>query len=508
MPPGRGSHMAFRTHGKAGKHLRLGVLASGGGTNLQSILDRIGEGALDADVVAVISNNSRAKALDRARALGIPALHVSAATEGSFDAADERIEAEFLSRGADLIVLAGYMKKVGPALLGAFRGRIINIHPALLPQFGGDGMYGMRVHEAVIAARARESGPTVHVVDDRYDHGAILAQRKVEVLPGDTPETLQRRVLEVEHEILPDTIRKLGETWEDYLLDRKREGLTADLIRRELDEDIGAGDITTDAIVAPELVSTAFLFSKAKGILAGMDVAADVFRAVDSSLTVRAFYRDGDLLNEGRKVADITGPVGSILRAERTALNFLGRMSGIATKTRQYVALVEGLPVRIIDTRKTAPGMRHLDKYAVKTGGGANHRFGLHDMVLIKDNHIAVSGGIRIAVEHAVDHVRRMGRCVKIEVECKSFDEVLEAMYTPADVIMLDNMDAGEIRKSVVEARKISSETGRKVLLEASGNVCLKNVREIAETGIDVISVGALTHSVVCHDFSLLFVEL
>ena len=196
-----------------GKRLRLGVLASGGGTNLQSILDRSGDGTLSADVVAVISNNSGAKALERARARGIEGLHVSAATEGSFEAADTRITRELVSRGVDLVVLAGYMKMVGPALLDAFRGRIINIHPALLPKYGGEGMYGMRVHEAVIAEGEGESGPTVHVVDDEYDHGPILAQKRVPVFPDDTPETLQKRVLAVEHEILPAAIQKLAESW-------------------------------------------------------------------------------------------------------------------------------------------------------------------------------------------------------------------------------------------------------------------------------------------------------
>ena len=205
--------MVSGDHSNDIKHLRLGVLASGGGTNLQSILDRSADGSLSAEVVAVISNNSGAKALDRARSSGVDGLHVSAATEGSFEAADSRITREFVSRGVDLVVLAGYMKMVGPVLLDTFRGKIINIHPALLPGFGGKDMYGMRVHEAVIAAGVKESGPTVHVVDDEYDHGLILAQRKVPVFPDDTPETLQKRVLAVEHEILPATIQRLAEAW-------------------------------------------------------------------------------------------------------------------------------------------------------------------------------------------------------------------------------------------------------------------------------------------------------
>jgi phosphoribosylglycinamide formyltransferase-1 len=193
--------------------LRLGVLASGGGSNLQSIIDRSRDGSLSADVVVVISNNSGAGALERARKHGIASLHISAVTEGTPESADSRIIGELISRNVDLVVLAGYMKRVGAGLLGAFAGRIINIHPALLPRFGGEGMYGMRVHEAVIASGETESGPTVHLVDNQYDHGKILAQRRVPVLPGDTPETLQKRVLAVEHELFPRTIQDLAERW-------------------------------------------------------------------------------------------------------------------------------------------------------------------------------------------------------------------------------------------------------------------------------------------------------
>ena len=195
------------------KHLKLGVLASGGGSNLQSIIDRSLEGRLSADVVVVISNNSGAGALERARRHCIDALHVSAVTEQGADAVDSRLVVEMRKRDVDLVILAGYMKKIGPLLLEAYRGNILNIHPALLPKFGGEGMYGMRVHEAVIAAKEKESGPTVHVVDERYDHGHILAQIKVPVLPDDTPETLQKRVLSKEHEIYPSVIQSIAENW-------------------------------------------------------------------------------------------------------------------------------------------------------------------------------------------------------------------------------------------------------------------------------------------------------
>ena len=196
------------------KHLRIGVLASGGGSNLQSIIDKSLDNTLNAEVVLVISNNSTAKALDRARKHGIDAVHISSVTEGSDDAVDSRITHEMLDRNVDLVVLAGYMKKIGPKLIETYRDKIINIHPALLPKFGGKNMYGMHVHEAVVASGEKESGPTVHIVDDKYDHGRILAQIKVPVYPNDTPEMLQKRVLEKEHEIFPLTIRKLSEEWE------------------------------------------------------------------------------------------------------------------------------------------------------------------------------------------------------------------------------------------------------------------------------------------------------
>ncbi|MFC1692039.1 phosphoribosylglycinamide formyltransferase [Candidatus Latescibacterota bacterium] len=195
------------------KRLRIGVLASGGGTNLQSIIDRSLDGSLMADVVVVISNNSGAGALERARKHGIDALHISALIEGSAETVDARITDEMVSRNIDIVVLAGYMKKIGPVLLEAYEGRILNIHPALLPKFGGKDMYGIHVHEAVIAAGEKESGVTVHIVDSKYDHGSILAQVKVPVYPDDTPETLQKRVLVKEHEIYPETIHRFAEQW-------------------------------------------------------------------------------------------------------------------------------------------------------------------------------------------------------------------------------------------------------------------------------------------------------
>jgi phosphoribosylglycinamide formyltransferase 1 len=191
--------------------LRIGVLASGGGSNLQSIIDRCADGYINGKVELVISNNSGAKALTRAIDKGIDALHISSITEGSEEKADIRIVNELLKRNIDIVVLAGYMKKAGDNLLKTFSGRIINIHPALLPKFGGKGMYGMNVHNAVIESGETESGPTVHYVDGHYDHGGIIKQIKVPVFPDDTPETLQKRVLGKEHDLLPEVIKKIAE---------------------------------------------------------------------------------------------------------------------------------------------------------------------------------------------------------------------------------------------------------------------------------------------------------
>lgn len=292
------------------------------------------------------------------------------------------------------------------------------------------------------------------------------------------------------------------------LMERTWAKRTDELIKKALDEDLQTGDVTTDATVPPELESTAFLFSKADGVLAGIDVAMKVFLTVDKSLEMNILFKDGTTIRHGQKVTEIKGSVKSILKAERTALNFLGRMTGIATRTSHYVNMIDGFHAKILDTRKTMPTMRHLDKYAVRVGGGSNHRFGLFDMVLIKDNHIAIAGSIRIAVECVVNSLKAKKLDMKIEVECKSFDEVIEAAYTQVEIIMLDNMDIAEIEKSVHSVRKISSDNGRKIRVEASGNVDGNNIREIAETGVDYISIGALTHSVQNHDFTLLFDEL
>ena len=195
------------------KRLKIGVLASGGGTNLQSIIDKCLDGTLSADVVVVISNNSKAGALERAHKHGIDTVHVSSVTEGSQEAVDRKITEEMISYSVDLVVLAGYMKKIGPVLLKTYEDKILNIHPALLPKFGGKDMYGMLVHEAVVDAGEKESGATVHIVDGKYDHGKILEQKRVPVFPDDTPETLRKRVLVEEQELFPKTLQKMAEQW-------------------------------------------------------------------------------------------------------------------------------------------------------------------------------------------------------------------------------------------------------------------------------------------------------
>jgi nicotinate-nucleotide pyrophosphorylase (carboxylating) len=289
------------------------------------------------------------------------------------------------------------------------------------------------------------------------------------------------------------------------------------IVERALAEDVGSGDVTSQWILPPELGVHGHLLAKAQGVLAGLEVARQVFQQVDERIALQARMKDGHALSQGDIVATVEGPAASILTAERTALNFLQRMSGIATLTGRYVEAVAGTPAVILDTRKTAPGLRLLDKWAVRLGGGQNHRLGLYDMVLIKDNHIAAAGGITQAVER----VRRRNRPglrpepfdpaqdvpveglrpepvegLAVEVEVKSLAELEEALALRVDRIMLDNMDLDEMRRAV-------EITAGRVPLEASGNVTLENVAAIAATGVDYISVGALTHSVKALDISL-----
>ena len=265
------------------------------------------------------------------------------------------------------------------------------------------------------------------------------------------------------------------------------------ILRQALAEDIGPGDVTTAAVLTGDERGQARAIAKSDLVVAGADVFREVFTLLDASLEVALSRRDGDRARPGDSLAELTGRLGSILTAERTALNFFQRLCGIATLTRRFVEEIDGTGARILDTRKTAPGLRLLDKYAVRVGGGRNHRFALFDGVLIKDNHIAAAGGIAAAVAKVRQTVAHL---MKIEVECKNAAEVEEALAAGADAVMLDNMDLPAMREAVALVR------GR-VPIEASGNVTLANVRRVAETGVDFISVGALTHSVAAADISL-----
>ncbi len=264
--------------------------------------------------------------------------------------------------------------------------------------------------------------------------------------------------------------------------------LTED-IRRWLAEDVGAGDVTTRAVVRPALTCRANVLLKEPGVVAGLAFLPGVFRALDSAVRVELRAEDGDVPGPG-VVATVTGPAASVLTGERVALNLLGRLSGIATLTRRYVDAVAGTHARILDTRKTTPGLRAAEKWAVHCGGGTNHRMGLHDGVLIKDNHLLFSASIAAAVIDA----RAIG--LPVEVECDTLDQVRQAISVTADRILLDNMSLPEL------ARAVELVAGR-VPLEASGGVTLDTVAAIARTGVDFISVGALTHAARSLDVSM-----
>ena len=269
------------------------------------------------------------------------------------------------------------------------------------------------------------------------------------------------------------------------------------LIELALLEDIGMGDLTSDAIIPDSQLGRAEFLCKEDGIVAGLEVAALVFQYCDHSITVTSLVHDGQIAQKGQPIAKIDGSVKSILKGERTALNFLQRMSGIATATHKYVHAVAGTNAKISDTRKTVPGLRVLDKWAVRLGGGFNHRFGLDDMVLIKDNHIVAAGGITQAVELCKKYLSTEEIEVQIEVETKNLTEVQEALHCAGiHRIMLDNFPIDDMRRAV-------DMIAHRVEVEASGGVNLQTVRSIAETGVDFISVGALTHSVTGLDISL-----
>jgi nicotinate-nucleotide pyrophosphorylase (carboxylating) len=265
------------------------------------------------------------------------------------------------------------------------------------------------------------------------------------------------------------------------------------IVQNALQEDIGFGDITTNGIVTKDLNARAVIVTKEPGVIAGTEVARLAFQLFDSSLQVDIVMPDGEKVGKGQVIMEINGSARSILTAERVALNFLQRMSGIATKTHQFVEMVRYYNAKIVDTRKTTPGLRLLEKYAVTVGGGRNHRFGLYDAVLIKDNHIAIAGGVReaiVAVRHHIPHTTR------VEVEVETLEQIEEALEVKADIIMLDNMTVEQMHQAVELI------AGRAVV-EASGGITEETLVEIAKTGVDYISIGALTHSARALDLSL-----
>lgn len=269
------------------------------------------------------------------------------------------------------------------------------------------------------------------------------------------------------------------------------------VIEVALKEDMPRGDITSENIIPPDSESEAIILAKEQGILAGIKVAGSVFGKIDPSIRFKNVFEDGQIFKKGDILARLKGNSISILKGERTALNFLQRMSGIATTTWKFVRVLEGTHTKILDTRKTTPGLRFLEKYAVRMGGGVNHRFNLSDMVLIKDNHLKLVGGIQEAVRRAK---KRVKKGIKVEVETTSLEDVKEAVQSGADMVMLDNMPLEKIGEVVKWVKGT-------VPLEVSGKVTLRRVKEIASLGIDFISVGSLTHSYRSVDISIEFLD-
>lgn len=269
---------------------------------------------------------------------------------------------------------------------------------------------------------------------------------------------------------------------------------TEEFVSRIISEDLGRGDITTNFVTNEERNGRAFIKAKSDLVLCGIDIAAYVFKFIDEDLEVELLARDGEKLCAGEKIMNISGNAASILKGERTALNLLQRLSGIASLTAEYVKEIDKYSeTKIADTRKTTPGLRTLEKYAVRTGGGSNHRFGLDDGVMIKDNHIVLAGSITQAVENVRSKIHHL---LKIEVETTNLDEVKEALAARADVIMLDNMDYDMMAEAI-------ETIGENAKIEISGGVTLEKINELSKLGADFISVGALTHSAVAKDINL-----
>lgn len=272
------------------------------------------------------------------------------------------------------------------------------------------------------------------------------------------------------------------------------QGYLTRIVATALQEDVGSGDVTSVATISPSTLLSGQMLAKEAGVVAGLFVAREVFAQVDPTITLSALVEDGDLVDAGTIIARVQGRGPSLLTGERVALNFLQRMSGIATATRRYQDAVAGTDAVVLDTRKTVPGLRLLDKLAVRLGGGANHRTGLYDMVLIKDNHIIAAGGIAAAVAQVRQHPAARGLAIEVEVE--NLEQLQEALAQRVDRVMLDNMDIKTMRRAVAL-------TNGRAEIEASGGITLGTIRAVAETGVDYISVGALTHSVVALDISL-----
>ena len=271
------------------------------------------------------------------------------------------------------------------------------------------------------------------------------------------------------------------------------------LVEMALEEDLGRGDVTSDLLVPPQVAARAVLRSRSEGVIAGLDVAALVFAIVDSRVDFLASIKDGDGVADGQELAEISGAARSLLRAERVALNFLQRLSGIATLTSRYVEIVRGTRSRIVDTRKTTPGLRPLEKYAVRAGGGFNHRRDLSDAVMIKDNHLSAIAARGLSLVDAVKLLRgSLPHTLKIEIEVDRLDQIPDALAAGADIILLDNMTTADLKSAVAMI------DGR-ALTEASGGVSMSSVAGIAASGVDVISVGALTHSAPALDIGLDF---
>ncbi|MEE1003165.1 MAG: carboxylating nicotinate-nucleotide diphosphorylase [Acutalibacteraceae bacterium] len=266
-----------------------------------------------------------------------------------------------------------------------------------------------------------------------------------------------------------------------------------EVIKNALKEDINYIDTSADLVIDEDSVTTAYFEAKADGVLCGLDVALRVFELLDNDFSAKVYKRDGEKIKKGDIIADLTGHTVMLLKGERTALNLLQHMSGIATMTNRAVTLCEGTKASVADTRKTLPGLRAIQKYAVTVGGGRNHRYNLSDAVMLKDNHIDACGSITKAVEKCR---KSLGHMVKIEVETRNLDEVAEALNTGVEVIMLDNMDCETMKKAV-------EMTNGRALLEASGNITDETIKGVAQTGVDIISIGALTHSVKAFDISM-----